>query len=88
MRARFACPPHSGHLSDPAQWENPPVPAAWVPVIYETMPVFDPQLTECWGIGTLPERFRLCPESCVASTRKIRLAPPECTQWQSRSRSR
>ncbi len=54
-------PAHSGHLSDPAQWVNPPVPISWVPVIYETMPVFDPQLTECWGIGTLPERFRHMP---------------------------
>lgn len=38
-------PAHTGDYSEPANWNHPPVPSSWVPVIRATMPAFDPRLT-------------------------------------------
>ncbi|HVJ49628.1 AAC(3) family N-acetyltransferase [Desulfitobacterium sp.] len=51
-------PTHSGDYSDPALWGNPPVPGEWCPIIRETMPVFEPEVTPSRGMGTIPEVFR------------------------------
>ncbi|MBN1219280.1 MAG: AAC(3) family N-acetyltransferase [Anaerolineae bacterium] len=54
-------PTHSGDLSDPANWENPPVPEPWWEIIRETMPVYSPDLTPTRGMGVIPECFRKQP---------------------------
>jgi aminoglycoside 3-N-acetyltransferase len=51
-------PTHSGDLSDPGLWENPPVPKDWHQKIRDTMPAFRADLTPSRGMGALPECFR------------------------------
>lgn len=51
-------PTHSGGGTDPSGWSNPPVDRDWWPIIRETMPGFDPDLTPTRGMGAIPECFR------------------------------
>jgi len=55
-------PAHSGDYSDPSLWEHPPVPKEWWPVIRETMPAFDPEISPTRGVGIVPELFRNFPD--------------------------
>lgn len=55
-------PTYSGQLSEPAQWQNPPVPEAWWPTIRAHSPPFDPATTPTRGMGAIVEVFRDRPE--------------------------
>ncbi len=54
-------PTHSGNLSDPALWLNPPVPESWWDVIRDETPPFDPRLTPTRLMGAVVECFRRYP---------------------------
>jgi aminoglycoside 3-N-acetyltransferase len=51
-------PAHSSHISDPAEWGNPPIPSDWLADIYLHMPAFHPDLTPTRGMGSIAELFR------------------------------
>jgi aminoglycoside 3-N-acetyltransferase len=51
-------PTHSSDLSDPAEWENPPVNQSWWEIIKNTMPPYDADLTPTREMGAIPECFR------------------------------
>ena len=51
-------PTQSGDLSDPAFWENPPVPKEWWEIIRNEMPAYDPRTTPTMAMGKIVECFR------------------------------
>jgi aminoglycoside 3-N-acetyltransferase len=60
-RGTLVVPTHSGNLSDPGKWVNPPVPETWWPVIRAHMPAFDPAITPTRMMGAIPEVVRHLP---------------------------
>lgn len=54
-------PTHSGHLTDPCHWRNPPVPEEWWELIREATPAFDPLRTPSREMGAVAEIVRSMP---------------------------
>jgi aminoglycoside 3-N-acetyltransferase len=54
-------PAQSGELSDPSEWENPPVPQEWVETIQNHTPAFDIHKTPTRSMGRVAELFRTYP---------------------------
>ncbi|MBM7644172.1 aminoglycoside 3-N-acetyltransferase [Scopulibacillus daqui] len=54
-------PAQTTHYSDPACWENPPVPTAWHEKIRKEMPAFESEITPTLGMGVIAETFRTFP---------------------------
>lgn len=54
-------PTHTSNLTDPANWQSPPVPDEWIPIIQETVPAFDPARTPSRHMGIIAETFRSWP---------------------------
>nr|WP_066398553.1 AAC(3) family N-acetyltransferase [Cytobacillus eiseniae] len=48
-------------ISDPSEWQMPPVPKEWWPIIRENMPAYDPKTTPTRGMGKIVEVFRTFP---------------------------
>lgn len=51
-------PTHSTGLTEPSEWQNPPVPESWWQVIRATMPAYDSDLTPTRSMGVIAETFR------------------------------
>lgn len=60
-------PTHTGDLSDPSFWQNPPVPETWWSIIRDTMPAFEPEVTPTRGMGRIVETFRTWPGTLRSS---------------------
>lgn len=54
-------PTHTTNNTDPAMWNNPPVPESWIPIIREHTPAYDPATTPSRYMGAIAELLRTWP---------------------------
>lgn len=54
-------PTHTSDNTEPSNWQNPPVPKEWWPIIRASMPAFNPETTPTAHMGRIPECFRKFP---------------------------
>lgn len=54
-------PAQSASNSDPAEWQAPPVPESWWPIIRNNMPAFNKETSQTRGMGAIAELFRSFP---------------------------
>lgn len=54
-------PTFCGQNSDPAVWEQPPIPDEWVDIVLENRPAYRPEVTPSHSVGSVPEVFRQYP---------------------------
>ena len=54
-------PTHSGQLTEPSHWQNPPVPESWWPIIRAEAAPFDPARTPTRMMGAIVDTFRMGP---------------------------
>jgi len=54
-------PAHTGEMTDPRDWEKPPVPKSWHPTIIKHRKPFDPLVFVPERIGEIPKAFLMYP---------------------------
>jgi aminoglycoside 3-N-acetyltransferase len=54
-------PTHTSDNTDPAHWQNPPVPESYWQAIRDHAPAYNPLITRTWSMGVIPELFRTWP---------------------------
>jgi aminoglycoside 3-N-acetyltransferase len=54
-------PSHSADNTEPAHWENPPVPESWWQTIRDNMPAYDPRFSATRMMGVLADTLRIMP---------------------------
>ena len=57
----MAMPTFTSGNTDPSNWQAPPVPKEWWPIIREQMPAFDSQTSPSRAMGQVAEFFRTMP---------------------------
>ena len=62
-KGTLVVPTHSGDLSEPSYWQNPPAPEEAWPTIREHLPAFDPHLTPTSGMGIIADTVRSHPRA-------------------------
>lgn len=54
-------PTQTGDLTDPAEWQRPPVPQAWWDIIRKATPAYRPEISPSRGMGAIAELVRTWP---------------------------
>jgi len=61
LSGTLVMPTHTTDNTEPSNWQNPPVPKEWWPIIRASMPAFNPETTPTNYMGRIPECFRKFP---------------------------